>query len=110
MVSGELAARTAIDAIRANQFNDRQLSNYEQAWKSEIGAELTKSVAIQKLLMGAPGRVDRVVRAASRNPALADLLARYATGALSHKQLKRALLLRALPLYLREKVLALANR
>ena len=110
MVSGELAARTAIDAIRANQFSEQQLSAYQQAWKSEIGAELTKSVAIQRLLMGAPGRVDRVVRAASRNPALADLLARYATGALSHKQLKRALLLRALPLYVREKVWALANR
>ena len=33
--------------------------------------------------MADPTRVDRIVRAAARNPALAETLARYATGALS---------------------------
>ena len=37
------------------------------------------------------------------------LLARYATGALSHKQFKRSLFFRALPLYLREKASRLAT-
>jgi geranylgeranyl reductase family protein len=100
MVSGDHAARAAIDAIRSN----RPLSAYQQAWKHEIGVELAKSVKIQKLLLSDPHRVDRIVRAASRNPVLADLLARYATGALPHREFKRALLLRALPLYLHEKV------
>ena len=99
MVSGDHAARAAIDAIRSNQ----PLSAYQQAWKREIGVELAKSVKIQKLLLSDPHRVDRIVSAASRNPVLADLLARYATGALAHRDFKRALLVRALPLYLREK-------
>ncbi len=103
MVSGDHAARAAIAAVRAGRFDARQLGSYETAWKREIGVELSKSVAIQRLLLRDPARVDRIVRAARRNPALADLLARYATGAVSHAQFKRSLFLRALPLYLREK-------
>jgi geranylgeranyl reductase family protein len=103
MVSGEHAARTAIRAVRANDFTTRQLAGYEQAWKQEIGRELTKSVSLQKLLLHDPNRVDRIVKAAGRNQVLADLLAGYATGALPHAQFKRALIRRALPIYVREK-------
>jgi len=110
MVSGEHAARTAIDALRENRFGVERMRGYEQAWKNEIGVELSKSVRIHRLMFADPGRMDRVVRAASRSPVLADLLARYATGALSHSQLKRALLRKALPLYFWEKVRMLADR
>jgi flavin-dependent dehydrogenase len=103
MVSGEHAGRAAVEAVRARRFDGAQLQSYERAWKREIGQELRKSVEIQRMLLADPSRVDRIVRAASRNPALADLLARYATGAMTHAQFKRSLLLRALPLYLREK-------
>jgi geranylgeranyl reductase family protein len=106
MVSGEHAARAAIASIRANQFGSGQLRRYQQSWRREIGVELAKSVHIQRLLLADATRVDRIVQAAARNPALADVLARYATGALTHGQLRRALLLRALPLYLREKARA----
>ncbi len=109
MVSGELAARVVIEASRANQFGVRRLVRYEQAWKDEIGPELAKSIAIQRLLLASPGRMDRVVRAASHNPALADLFARYGTGRLSYDQFKRSLLRLALPLYVREKLRALAK-
>jgi hypothetical protein len=54
-------------------------------------------------------RVDRIVQAAHRNPALAELLARYATGAVTHGQFKRLLLRRAFPIYLREKFRAFAG-
>jgi len=94
MVSGELAARAAIEG---------QLSRYERAWKREIGDELAHSVRLQKLLLADPTRVDRIVRAAGRHPVLADLLARYATGALTHAQFKRSMLRRALPVYFQEK-------
>ena len=50
-----------------------------------------------------PARIDRIVRAASRHTVLADLLARFATGALTHAQFKRSMLRRALPVYVREK-------
>ncbi len=109
MVTGELAARAAIDAIRARNFASAQLRGYQQAWKREIGDELMHSVRLQKLLLADPARIDRVVRAASRHPALADLLARYATGALTHAQFKRSMLFRALPVYVREKTRSLLN-
>lgn len=109
MVTGELAARAAIDAIHAGNFASAQLRGYEQAWKQEIGDELGHSVRLQKLLLADPARIDRVVRAASRHPALADLLARYATGALTHAQFKRSMLFRALPVYVREKTRSLLH-
>jgi flavin-dependent dehydrogenase len=103
MVSGEHAARTAVDAIRANDTSSKRLSAYKQAWKNEIGRDLSKSVSIQRLLLADLGRVDRIVKAAARNPTLAGLLARYATGALPYEQFKRSVIMRALPLYMREK-------
>jgi geranylgeranyl reductase family protein len=106
MVTGEHAAQTAIHAIRANDTSSNQLRHYEQGWKKEIGQDLSKSVAIQRLLLADLGRVDRIVKAAARNPPLAALLARYATGALPYSQFKRALFLRAMPLYVREKARA----
>jgi flavin-dependent dehydrogenase len=109
MVSGELAALTAIAAVRANKFTDEQMGAYEKAWKRELGVELSKSVAVQKMMFSDPGRLDRLVRAAARNPTLADLLARYVTGALSYGHFKRSLLLTQLPLYLAEKFRALAS-
>jgi len=107
MVSGDHAARAAIGALRAGDCGSGQLRSYEESWKREIGVELAKSVSIQRLLLRDPGRVDRIVAAARQNPALADLLARYATGALSYGEFKRGLLLRALPLYLGEKARSL---
>jgi geranylgeranyl reductase family protein len=103
MVSGEHAARTAIAAVKAQDFTSPMLARYQQSWKQEVGVELEKSVVFQKLLLSDSKRVDRVVRAAGRNPILADLLARYATGSLPHEQFKRALIWRALPTYVREK-------
>ena len=103
MVSGELAARAALEAIRNGNFAGAQLRGYEFAWKQEIGDELANSVRLQKLLLADPTRIDRIVRAASRHPVLADLLARFATGALTHAQFKRSMLRRALPVYVREK-------
>jgi flavin-dependent dehydrogenase len=103
MVSGELAARAALDAIRVGNFDSAQLREYESAWKREIGDELANSVRLQKLLLADPGRIDRIVRAASRHAVLADLLARYATGAISHVQFRRSMMRRALPVYVLEK-------
>jgi geranylgeranyl reductase family protein len=107
MVTGQVAAQAAINAVRANDFTSGRLRGYEFAWKNEIGLDLRESVSIQRLLLADITRVDRLVRAASRNPALADLLARYATGALPSGQFKKLILRRALPLYIREKVRSL---
>ena len=103
MVSGLHAARTAITAVKSNDFSTSALARYQQSWRQEIGIDLEKSVRFQKLLLADPKRIDRVVKAASQSPVLADLLARYATGSLAHGQFKRALIRRALPMYVREK-------
>jgi len=103
MVTGELAAQAAIDAVRSNDFAAAQLRGYELAWKNEIGIDLAKSVSIQRLLLGDISRVDRIVKAASRNRTLADLLARYATGALPYDRFRKSVIRRALPLYIKER-------
>jgi flavin-dependent dehydrogenase len=103
MVSGDLAARAALAAIRSGNFGSAQLRGYENAWKREMGDELSKSVRLQKLLLADPARIDRIVRAAGRHRALADILARFATGAVSYGQFRRWMWRRALPVYLREK-------
>jgi hypothetical protein len=61
------------------------------------------SVRLQKLLLADPTRIDRIVRAASRNAPLAEILAHYATGALSHARFRSSMIRRALPIYVREK-------
>jgi geranylgeranyl reductase family protein len=94
MLTGALAARAAIEG---------RLSDYERAWKQEIGDELAQSVRLQKLLLADPGRIDRIVRAASRHTVLAEILAHYATGAITHTQFRRSMIRRALPIYVREK-------
>jgi flavin-dependent dehydrogenase len=104
MVSGEQAAQTAIQALRSNDYSSSGLACYQQSWKKEIGQDLEKSVSIQRLLLADITRVNRIVRAASRNSLLADLLARYATGAIEFGEFRRSMIRRALPLYLREKV------
>ena len=103
MISGDLAARAAISALRRNDCSSDTLAAYQQSWKSEIGDDLEKSVTIQRLLLADMTRVNRVVRAASRNPQLAGLLARYATGAIGFADFRKQVIRRALPLYLRER-------
>jgi geranylgeranyl reductase family protein len=109
MVSGEQAGRTAITAVQQNDFRASKLCAYERAWGQEIGVELQKSVSLQKLLLGDPNRIDRIVRFASRSPQLTETLARYATGSLSHSEFKKSLIRRALPLYLAERVRELVH-
>ena len=88
MVSGDLAARAAIDAVAANRFDDRQLSRYQTAWEREIGGELRHSVRIQRRLFTEPGRVDSLMRRAQADPDLLRLLCGYAMGFATYEQLR----------------------
>jgi geranylgeranyl reductase family protein len=109
MVSGDLAGKAAVAAVQTNRFARDQVAGYQRSWEVEIGEELRKSVAIQRRLLQDESRVDRLVHAAARNPVLADLLARYATGAIGHAAFKRAMFWRAFPAYLREKLQVFAR-
>ena len=88
MVSGDLAADAILAAHRANRFDARQLSSYQQAWEREIGGELRHSVSIQRRLFTEPGRVDSLVRRATTDPELKRLLCGYAMGFATYEQLR----------------------
>jgi geranylgeranyl reductase family protein len=109
MVSGEHAGRAALQALRSGDFSSAALSGYQRAWKNEIGEDLEKSVWIQRMLRADMRRVDRLVRAASRSRRVADLLARYSTGSMKFAEFRKAMIRRALPLYLREKLSNVAH-
>ena len=88
MVSGDLAAAAAIEAVAAQRFDGRQLSRYQAAWEREIGGELRHSVRIQHRLFTEPGRVDALMRRAQADPELLRLLCGYAMGFATYEQLR----------------------
>lgn len=87
MVTGDLAAAAILDG------NPR---TYAAAWRAEIGAELRDSVLVQRFLFARAGRVDGMVRGATRHPDLAGGLVDYAMGRLSYRA-ARSRLIRRLP-------------
>jgi geranylgeranyl reductase family protein len=103
MVSGEHAANVALESLARDDFSSNQLRTYEAAWKAEIGLELEKSFKIQRVLLSDTTRIDRIVKAASRDKGLAHLLAQYATGGISYPDFKRSMIFRAFPTYVWEK-------
>ncbi|MFN8059067.1 MAG: geranylgeranyl reductase family protein [Vicinamibacterales bacterium] len=92
MVTGELAARTRLDAGP-----DGSLSEYERRWRREVGQELRESVAVQQYLFADAARADAVIDGARRRPHVAMAVVDYAMGRLSYRQARRRLLL-GLPL------------
>ena len=43
LLSGQLAAKTSIEAIKSNNFSENKLKEYESAWKNIFGREITIS-------------------------------------------------------------------
>jgi flavin-dependent dehydrogenase len=58
MISGSIAADTALAANTHQKYNPRILSQYENQWKREIGDELQHSVEIQHRFFNGSGRLD----------------------------------------------------
>lgn len=100
MVSGEHAGRTALAAIRARDASARFLRRHDDSCESEVGHELRKSVQLQKRFYSSPALIDLVVEFANRNRAVKALIARFGTGQLSYEEMKRGVLVGALPGYL----------
>ncbi|HKD59146.1 MAG TPA: NAD(P)/FAD-dependent oxidoreductase [Terracidiphilus sp.] len=100
MVSGEHAARTVLAAVHARDASARFLRRYDEACEAEVGLELRKSVALQKRFYSNPALIDLVVEFASRNASVKALVARFGTGQLSYEEMKRRILVEALPDYL----------
>ena len=84
MITGEYSAKIAEEAIKTNDLSKKKLGIYEKLWKKEIGLELKRSVRIQKTILNDPSRIDKIIKAAQRDPKLADILARYSTGSIDY--------------------------
>jgi geranylgeranyl reductase family protein len=94
MVSGDLAARTIVDAGRRPR-PIGLVSAYAKACDREIGAELRDSVLIQRHLFGDRSRIRAVIEGAHREAAITRMILEFAVGSLSYRQLRRRLLARA---------------
>jgi menaquinone-9 beta-reductase len=96
MVTGQLAGRTAADAVARGQCGAAALAPYQARWRREIGRELADSLRIQRRLFARPALVDTVIRAAAADPRLCRLLARVALGEEDLRRRKLELALRFL--------------
>jgi flavin-dependent dehydrogenase len=92
MVSGDLAARSVLEAPRAVRTLARR---YTRACDREIGAELSDSVMIQRYLFADRRRIARVIEGAQREPAMTRLILDFAMGRIGYHRLRRRLLARA---------------
>jgi geranylgeranyl reductase family protein len=100
MVSGEHAGKTALAAIRSSNTSPEFLRRHDIACETEVGGELRQSVALQRRFYSNPDSIDAVVRFASRDDAARSLIARFGTGQLSFEEMKRRVIVEALPGYL----------
>lgn len=103
MVSGELAGKAALAALKENDLSAASLKRYDRTCEAEMGYELRKSVELQRRLMRNPKLLDSAVRFAQRSPAARRLLCAYGVGQIGYRQMKRRALTEALPAYLRYK-------
>ncbi|WP_263411116.1 NAD(P)/FAD-dependent oxidoreductase [Terriglobus tenax] len=104
MTSGALAAEAAIAAVKANDYSEAQLKGYERTWRAEIGGDLEHSVDIQRRLFNDSGRIDQIVRAASRDEGLLKLLIGYSMGAVRYEELRNYMAASAVPKWVMSKV------
>jgi flavin-dependent dehydrogenase len=87
MVTGELAGQ-AIAAVRTGR-PGRLAAIYNRTWRAEVGAELSDAVRLQRYLFSNHDRLARVIRGATRSPALTRLLLDYVEGRRPYRDLRR---------------------
>jgi flavin-dependent dehydrogenase len=101
LISGQLAARTLDDALRADDLRDTRLRRYEQDWRARLGSEIRIGLAFRTLASRMTDRaIDAVVELA-RVDGLVPMLRqtadfnwhqRSALALLRHSQFRRILL------------------
>src|SRR5882757_1695830 len=97
MTSGVLAAETAASAVERQRFDVPQLAGYQRQWEQEIGSDLHHSVDIQHRLFNGSGRMDALVRNASRDPELLRLIIGYSMGAARYEDLRSYMMRSTVP-------------
>jgi len=103
MASGDLAARTALEALKQRDFSAAFLRRHDAACEAEMGEDLRAAVRLRHRFFSNDRRIDLAIRMAADSPHFCRLLALYAAGAISYQELHRKMLRGALPAYLRYK-------
>jgi flavin-dependent dehydrogenase len=91
MVSGELAAESAVAAIRDGA-PARAADGFARRWRRELGAELGDAVRVQRYLFARHDRVTHAVAGARRSGGLTTAILDYTRGDLSYAALRRRML------------------
>lgn len=60
MMTGQAAARAAIEALRSGDTSRAGLARYEALWRAALGREMTLSLRVQRLFTRAPWLMDAV--------------------------------------------------
>jgi geranylgeranyl reductase family protein len=97
MISGSIAADTALAAIKDQKYGLRMLSQYENHWKREIGDDIKHSVEIQRRFFDGSGRLDWLVRNAANDPRLLRLIIDYSTGSTKYEELQSYMMRSTVP-------------
>lgn len=100
MATGSLSADAALEAIRAQRYDARQLSSYQAAWQREMGDELRHALHIQRRLYEGEGRLDALVRRAQDDPALLRLIWTYSMGEATYEELRNHLMRSTMPTWI----------
>ena len=93
MASGELAGR-AIAAGHGQRTSHAVGQAYEQAWRTEFGAELADAVLIQRHAFANHARVRDAIAGIASMRGVSGSILQYFQGKLSYRSLRRRLLLR----------------
>jgi flavin-dependent dehydrogenase len=101
MVSGELAAKTLVQAFRQGDFSESVLTSYQTAWQEEIGDEIIQSVHIQQRLLTNPRFTNFLIRTVEKHQQMKKAFTDYFMGKTAYRTLKRYLMVHFLPQYLK---------
>jgi geranylgeranyl reductase family protein len=93
MVSGELAARSVIEASTARGAS--LVRRYSRACEAEIGSELRDAVLLQRYMFADRRRIAALIKGAHRAPALTRAVLDFVTGRTGYGTLRRTMLARA---------------
>ncbi|MBN1281124.1 MAG: NAD(P)/FAD-dependent oxidoreductase [Candidatus Thermoplasmatota archaeon] len=86
MVSGEIAAGVIAEAFQKRQFGREFLSRYQTRWQKEFGRDIDLISAVVK--RNTTQRAEQVLKIASTDPILTNLIIRVITGELSVQEYK----------------------
>jgi flavin-dependent dehydrogenase len=81
LVSSELAASTALQALERGDFSEGMFQGYDRAWRRKLGWDFRGGAALQRL-MARPGVVETIIGRAARDEMIAAVISSIVGGAI----------------------------